>query len=114
MTVCRKNFQHAQKLQKRASNKSLKPKSYTPGDKIWLISKYIKTKQNLKLEAKFFGPFQVLYLVGNKAYKFKLPKWWRIHDIFHVLLLEQNTTKKDRVDKKVIELDFKAGNSKEY
>ena len=31
-----------------------------------------------------------------------------------MLLLEQNTTKKGRVDKKVTELEFEAGNSKEY
>ena len=29
-------------------------------------------------------------------------------------LLEQGTTRKERVDKKVIELEFEAGNSKEY
>ena len=29
-------------------------------------------------------------------------------------LLEQNTTRKERVDEKVTELDFEAGNSKEY
>ena len=57
MTVCQENLNHAQKLQKRAYDKGVKPKSYAPGDKVWLNSKYIKTKQNRKLEAKFFGPF---------------------------------------------------------
>ena len=90
----------------------MKPKSYAPGGKVWLNSKYIKTKQNLKLEAKFFGPFQVLHLVGKQAYKLKLPKKWRIHNIFHMLLLEQDTTRKERIEK-VSELDV-GGNSKEY
>ena len=35
-----------------------------------------------------------------------------MHDVFHVSLLEQNTTKKERVDKQVTELE--AGDSKEY
>ena len=74
MTVCRKNIYHAQKLQKQAYNKGVKHKSYALGDKVWLNGKYIKTKQNRKLEAKFFGPFQVLHLVGQQAYKLKLPK----------------------------------------
>ena len=64
--VCRKNVYHAQKLQKQAYNKGIKPRNYTPGDKVWLNSKYIKTKQNRKLEAKFFKLFQVLHLVANK------------------------------------------------
>ena len=58
MTVCRKNLHYAQDLQKRAYNKGTKPRSYVPGNKVWLNSKYIKTKQNRKLEAKFFGPFR--------------------------------------------------------
>ena len=72
--VCRKNLHHAQELQKRAHNKNVKPKSYAFGDKVWLNSKYIKTKQNRKLEAKFFGPFRVLHLVEKQVYKLELFK----------------------------------------
>ena len=43
--ICRKNLHHAQKLQKQAQNKGVKPWSYALGDKVWLNSKYIKTKQ---------------------------------------------------------------------
>ena len=74
MTVCRENLQHAQDLQKQAHDKITKPRSYAPGDKVWLNSKYIKTKRNRKLEAKFFGPFRVLHPVGKQAYKLELPK----------------------------------------
>ena len=111
MAVWRENLQHAQDLQKRAHNKSMKPRSYVSSDKIWLNSKYIKTKQNQKLEAKFFGPFRVLYPVGKQAYKLELPKKWRIHDVFHMLLLEQDTIRKERVDKNVPE--FEAGSDEE-
>ena len=74
MIVCRENLHHAQELQKQAHNKGVKPRSYAPGDKVWLNSKYIKTKQNRKLETKFFGPFLVLHPVGKQAYKLELPK----------------------------------------
>ena len=67
MIVCQENLHHAQKLQKRAQNKGVKPQSYAPGEKVWLNSKYIKTKCKQKLEAKFFGPFRVLYSVGKQA-----------------------------------------------
>ena len=109
MIVCRENLHHAQELQKRAHDKGVKPRSYAPGDKVWLNSKYIKTKQNRKLEAKFFGPFQVLYPVEKQTYKLELPRKWRIHDVFHVSLLEQDTTRKGRVDEEVRQMEFDAG-----
>ena len=112
MIVCWKNLHHTQEHHKRAYNKSVKPRSYTPGDKIWLNSKYIKTKRNRKLVAQFFGQFQVLHPVSKQVYKLKLPKKWRIYDIFHVSLLEQDTTKKKRVDENVTELEFDTGNNK--
>ena len=74
MTICQENLYHAQEAQKQAHNKGVKPKSYTPGDKIWLNSKYIKTKCKQKLKAKFFWPFQVLHPVKKQAYKLELLK----------------------------------------
>ena len=77
-------------------------------------SKHLRTKRNRKLEAKFLGPFRVLHLVGKQAYKLELPKKWRIHDVFHVSLLEQNTTKKGQMNDTQLNFEFKAGNNKEY
>ena len=74
MAACRENLEHTQKLQKRANNKETKPKSYVLSEKVWLNSKYIKTKRNRKLEAKFFRHFRVLHLVGSQTYKLELPK----------------------------------------
>ena len=98
MTVCQQNLNHAQELQKQAHDKGAKPHSYAPGDKVWLSSKHLKTKRNCKLEAKFLGLFGVLYPIGKQAYKLKLPKKLRIHDVFHISLLEQDTTKKGQVN----------------
>ena len=66
------------------------------------------------MEAKFFGPFRVLHLVGKQAYKLRLPRKWRIHNVFHVSLLEQDTTRKERGNEKVTELDFEAVDSEKY
>ncbi len=57
MEVCCQNFLHTQELQKRAHDKGVKSRSYAPGVKVWLNSKYIKTKRNKKLESKFFRLF---------------------------------------------------------
>ena len=67
MIVCRENLHHAQEPQKRAHDKGVKLWSYVPSEKIWLNSKYIKTKRNWKLKAKFFEPFRVLHPVGKQT-----------------------------------------------
>lgn len=65
MTLCQENLHHAQELQTRAHDKGVKPRSYAPGKKVWLNSKFIKTKRNRKLKAKFFDPVPVLRPVGK-------------------------------------------------
>ena len=65
MIVCQQNLHHAQELQKRAHNKGIKLQSYAPGNKVWLNSKYLKTKRNRKLETKFLGLFWVLHPIGK-------------------------------------------------
>ncbi len=51
-------------------------------------------------------------------YKLELPIKWKIHDIFYVSLLEQDNTRKRRVDKTLPEpeedLEFEARGNKEY
>ncbi len=89
----------------------MKPRSYAPDEKVWLNSKYIKIKQNCKLKTKFFGSFRVLHLVRKQAYKLELPKKWKIHNVFHVSLLEQDTIRKERVQ---IAIELDKGDSKEY
>ena len=53
----------------------------------------------------------MLHPVGKQAYKLELPKKWRIHDVFHVSLLEQNTTRKKR---EFSVPEFELGDNKEY
>ena len=109
MIVCRENLHYAQKFQKQAYNKGVNLQSYTPGKKVWLNSKYIKTKRNRKLETKFFGPFRVLHFIRKQAYKLELSKKWGIHDVFYVSLLEPNTTQKKWIDKKIRQMEFDSG-----
>ena len=88
MIVCRKNLYHVQELQKPANNKGIKSRSYAFGNKVWLNSRYIKTIQNQKFEAKFFGLFRVLRPVEKQAYKLEFFRKWKIYDVFYMSLLE--------------------------
>lgn len=69
MNICQENLYYTQELQKRLYNKHTKPSHYALGNKVWLNYKYIKTKQNWKLKAKFFGLFWLFYLGRNQTYK---------------------------------------------
>ena len=70
--IYQQNLLHAQELKKRVHDKDVKPQSYALGEKVWLNSKYDKTKQNRKLKVKFFGFFQILHPVEKQAYKLDL------------------------------------------
>ena len=74
MIVCQKNLYYAQEFENQAYNKGVKPQSYVSDTKVWLNSKYIKTKYNQKLKAKFFMPFRVLYPIEKQAYKLELSR----------------------------------------
>ena len=116
MITYQDNLYHAQELQRQAYNKGVNPQSYAPSNKVWLNSKYIKIKRNCKLEAKFFGPFQFYHPVRKQAYKLELLREWKIHDVFHLLLLDPDTTKKKQVDEEFREIEFNVGDngSKKY
>ena len=86
--ICCQNIFYVQELQKRAHDKGIKSRSYALGEKVWLNSKYIKTKRNKKLKSKFLGPFRVLYTVRKQAYKQELPTKWKIYDIFYISTLK--------------------------
>lgn len=49
----------------------------------------------------FIELFRVLYLVKNQAYKVKLLGKEKIHNVFYVLSIEQDTTGKEQVDKNI-------------
>ena len=59
------------------------------GDKVLLQHDNIATTTpSKKLAPKFLGPFPIIAKLSDLLYRLKLPKSFRIHDIFHVTLLE--------------------------
>ena len=67
---------------------------YVIGDHVWLRSKNIRTKRNKKLEWKQFESFEIFDKINKQVYKLVLSTRWRIHNVFHVFLLELVKKKK--------------------
>ena len=54
-----------------------------------LNTKNIRTKRlTKKFSPRLYGPFKVLEKRGNRAFKLDISPRWKIHPVFHVLLLE--------------------------
>ena len=60
------------------------------GDLVMLNAVNIRRKRpSAKLDHKSVGPFEVLEPIGTRAFRLKLPpQWKKMHDVFHVSLLE--------------------------
>lgn len=79
----------ARDSQTKQYNKTYKPQSYRVGELVMLSTKNLKQKRpSKKLSHKFVGPFKIIDKVGAQAYRLLLPQIYRIHNTFHVSLLE--------------------------
>jgi len=69
------------------------PPKYQIGDLVMLNGRNIKTRRpSRKLDHKNHGPFQVEKIVSPLTVRLTLPWKWKIHNVFHVSLLEPYRT----------------------
>jgi Reverse transcriptase (RNA-dependent DNA polymerase)/RNase H-like domain found in reverse transcriptase/Integrase zinc binding domain/Chromo (CHRromatin Organisation MOdifier) domain/gag-polyprotein putative aspartyl protease len=68
--------------------------SFVIGQQVLLSSKNLKFKhtRTRKLLPRYVGPFEVVKVVSPVAYKLRLPKTMKVHDVFHVSLLKPYRT----------------------
>ena len=89
--ILEERWQEAVDAQKRHYDKKHIAREFKIGDKVMLRAKNIRQlRPSVKLADRYLGPFQVIEIVGahKQAYRLKLPPSYKIHDAFHVSLLE--------------------------
>jgi hypothetical protein len=88
--LCRKGLEQARETMGKYHHRPAKePLKYSIGDLVMLNGKNLKTRRpSRKLDAKRHGPFKVSKVLSPTAIKLELPNRWRIHNGFHVSLIE--------------------------
>lgn len=84
-----RRWRETQLTQKKHQNARTQPRQFKVGDKVLLSTKNLRMPgAKRKLDARFIGPFQVRDAIGSQAYRLALPSSYKIHNVFHVSLLE--------------------------
>jgi len=94
----RQGLEKAQERMRRYSAPARKePPAYQVGDLVMLNGRNIKTRRPTKKpDHKNHGPFQIEKIVSPLAVRLTLPRKWKIHNVFHVSLLEPYRTSEHR------------------
>lgn len=72
------------KLAERKENKFI---LFIKRQQVWLDSRNLKTNYHKKMSPQKKGFFKISEVLGPVTYCLKLPETWRIHNIFHAVLL---------------------------
>ncbi|SOV07855.1 uncharacterized protein UDID_19598 [Ustilago sp. UG-2017a] len=74
-------------------NRKHKDIEFKVGDMVYINRRNWKTRRpTLKLDTWFAGPYPVQERIGRRAYRITLPANLRVHDVFHVSMLEPART----------------------
>ncbi|MCO5559340.1 hypothetical protein L7F22_012937 [Adiantum nelumboides] len=88
----RKDIQAAQGRQKHYVDKDRSERTYKLGDKVSLRVKPKRSNLSLgkfkKLSPRYCGPYEIIKVISDQAYKLRLSQNLKVHDVFHVSLLK--------------------------
>jgi transposase InsO family protein len=99
----RKSIQNAQeRAAKYFDKKHMDPPEIKVGGEVFLNGKNITMyRPSGKLDCKYYGPFKVKEQISSHAFRLELPDKMRIHNVFHVDMLEKAPAASDIPNRKV-------------
>eukprot|EP00253_Pinus_taeda_P012932 PITA_12932 len=87
------NLKVAQDKQKSYADRKRSLEEFQVGEhvyvRIWAKKSTLQWSSCAKLAPRFCGPFQILARIGPVAYQLALPSHIRVHNVFHVLVLNK-------------------------
>jgi hypothetical protein len=88
----RERIKKAQEKQRRDAQQGRRAGDIAVGDKVWLSNRNLRLDEQgraRKLEALYFGPYEVLEMHGSNAAKIQLPLGSKLHPVFNLDLLRR-------------------------
>jgi len=88
--LCHQGLGIASEIMTKYHDRKAKPAPvYQPGNLVMLNGKNLKTRRpTRRLDTKLHGSFKVMKVMSPTALQRELPSQWRIHNAFHVSLIE--------------------------
>jgi len=90
-------------------------REFAVGDWVFLklcphVQQSVEVRINPKLAPRYYGPYQIVEIIGLVAYKLKLPETARIYPVFHCSLLKKAIGNYEAETKLTTGLDGDSGN----
>ncbi|KAL8442644.1 hypothetical protein Emed_007226 [Eimeria media] len=79
-----RHIARSQQQQQQQANRHRRNVVFREGDKVLLSTAHLPAQGCPKLQERFVGPFKVLKVLSDVAYKLDLPPSYTIHPVFHV------------------------------